>query len=216
MNSAATKPECPYCGATECLRVKSDGGGVEAPEYTCEGCFRAADDGPCFDDLPPITSVGITREGQPDELTVLPKYVERKLSWIDGLDAHEGPISTQNIQDLIGIARQFAKGYFEHASILKFVIADRERIRGERNDANAEAARLDGGSAPPNAMFNNVMGMSLRDWFAGQALNGICAGLCASPEENGDTRGGANHRLNFTAAAHDAYALADAMLAARA
>jgi hypothetical protein len=45
-------PECPYCGATEGLRIKCDGFGIEAPEFTCEGCFTPADDGPCFDDLP--------------------------------------------------------------------------------------------------------------------------------------------------------------------
>jgi hypothetical protein len=56
MNTA--EPECPYCGSTEGLRVTSDGGMfafgrcVEAPEYTCEGCFTGTDTGPCFDDLP--------------------------------------------------------------------------------------------------------------------------------------------------------------------
>jgi hypothetical protein len=83
----------------------------------------------------------ITRNGQPDEITVTPEYVRRSLSRIDGLDAHEGPISTQNIEDLITTAREFAKGYAEHAAILKHVIADRERIRGERNTANEELHR---------------------------------------------------------------------------
>jgi hypothetical protein len=46
------KPECPYCGATDGLRMKCDGGGYVAPEYTCEGCFTGTDDGPNFDDLP--------------------------------------------------------------------------------------------------------------------------------------------------------------------
>lgn len=44
-------PECAYCGATEGLRVKCDGGGYIAPEYTCEDCFTGTDTGPCFDDL---------------------------------------------------------------------------------------------------------------------------------------------------------------------
>lgn len=44
--------------------------------------------------------------------------------------------------------------------------------------------------------------MSLRDWFAGQALTG----LCASQED-----GGTYHEAN----AQMAYALADAMLAER-
>lgn len=76
----------------------------------------------------------ITREGVPDEITITPEYVQRKLSWVDGLDAHEGPVSAENINALIAIARDFAKGYAEHAAILKHVIADRERIKGERND----------------------------------------------------------------------------------
>jgi hypothetical protein len=46
------RPECPYCGTTEGLRIKGDGSGVEAPEYTCGGCFTASDEGPSFDDLP--------------------------------------------------------------------------------------------------------------------------------------------------------------------
>jgi DNA (cytosine-5)-methyltransferase 1 len=49
---AIQMPSCPYCGATEGLRVKSNGGGFEEPEYTCEGCFTGSDDGPGFDDLP--------------------------------------------------------------------------------------------------------------------------------------------------------------------
>lgn len=48
------KPECPYCGATEGLRMVHDGGGFTAPEYTCEADFTAPDDGPCFDDLPHV------------------------------------------------------------------------------------------------------------------------------------------------------------------
>jgi len=54
-------------------------------------------------------------------------------------------------------------------------------------------------------------GMSLRDYFAGQALAGICAGLC-SDISRGDR---AYHRVGFTDAAEDAYILADAMIAAR-
>lgn len=54
-------------------------------------------------------------------------------------------------------------------------------------------------------------GMSLRDWFAGQALAGITAGLCS------DTSHGnrAYDRVGFSHAAQDAYKLADAMIAAR-
>lgn len=49
-------PECPYCGATEGLRVKCDGGGYIAPEYTCADCFTGQDDGPTFDDLLEVKS----------------------------------------------------------------------------------------------------------------------------------------------------------------
>lgn len=51
--------------------------------------------------------------------------------------------------------------------------------------------------------YYNFGGMSLRDYFAGQALAGIC----------GDGIPGSHHSPKATA--HDAYAYADAMLAAR-
>jgi hypothetical protein len=54
--TATTEPECPYCGATDGLRMKCDGGGYVAPEYTCGDCFTGTDDGPCFDDLPAVTT----------------------------------------------------------------------------------------------------------------------------------------------------------------
>ena len=64
----------------------------------------------------------------------------------------------------------------------------------------------DGGPAFPacgEANINDTMGMSLRDWFAGQAI----AGMLANPQVGRTT----------TAAqiVEPAYALADAMLAAR-
>jgi len=54
-------------------------------------------------------------------------------------------------------------------------------------------------------------GMTLRDWFAGQALAGITAGLCSDVSKG--TR--AYERVAFSHAAQDAYKLADAMIAAR-
>lgn len=45
---------CPYCGTTEGLRVKCEGYGPVAPEYTCEACFTGTDTGPSFDDLKPV------------------------------------------------------------------------------------------------------------------------------------------------------------------
>ncbi|NTG73257.1 hypothetical protein G6M02_07925 [Agrobacterium rhizogenes] len=56
-------------------------------------------------------------------------------------------------------------------------------------------------------------GMTLRDWFAGQALMGICAGLCSDHSHEGRQR--AFDRVVFNDAAKDAYTLADAMIAAR-
>jgi len=54
------QPICEYCGAIANLRITCDGGlfafgwRMRPPEYTCQGCFTATDDGPCFDDLPAI------------------------------------------------------------------------------------------------------------------------------------------------------------------
>lgn len=67
----------------------------------------------------------------------------------------------------------------------------------------------DGGPAFPNSAGNIAYrGMTLRDWFAGQALAGIVAepGL---PSHAGNAAGLA------TSYAGDAYRMADAMLAAR-
>jgi len=52
--------------------------------------------------------------------------------------------------------------------------------------------------------IESYKGMSLRDYFAGQAL----AGLCANTNSNPDSK-------NALAFAKDAFALADAMLAER-
>lgn len=60
-------------------------------------------------------------------------------------------------------------------------------------------------------------GMSLRDWFAGQALAGICAALSAEKNPKGDCPfPRAFSRFNFVHASIDAYFIADAMLAERA
>jgi hypothetical protein len=74
----------------------------------------------------------------------------------------------------------------------------------------------DGGPAFPSAGYNDmhgdhhppVYGMSLRDWFAGQALAGML-----SPERRGG--GGSESSNSVRAISRDAYLLADAMLAAR-
>jgi len=60
MTIALAKPECAYCGATEGLRVRCDGGEfafgfcIQSPEYVCESCFKGTDCGPNFDDLKPV------------------------------------------------------------------------------------------------------------------------------------------------------------------
>ncbi len=63
-------------------------------------------------------------------------------------------------------------------------------------------------SGPAFAYGNNEQGgssgMTLRDWFAGQALEGLCAGADMNVED---------HAAHFAAAA---YIIADAMLAERA
>ena len=55
------------------------------------------------------------------------------------------------------------------------------------------------------SLYNTERGMSLRDWFAGQALAGFCANQNAFPTE----------QWHFDALADDAYRMADATLAAR-
>lgn len=71
----------------------------------------------------------------------------------------------------------------------------------------------DGGPAYPHgysAQANSMPGMSLRDWFAGQAL----AGMLAMPEhDNGNFHN--NCGEPFIGPARYAYRMADAMIAAR-
>jgi hypothetical protein len=64
----------------------------------------------------------------------------------------------------------------------------------------------DGGPAfpPHHNPATHEYGMSLRDWFAGQAINGMLAG-----------RGGPVHPHLFYVDADIAYQIADAMLEAR-
>lgn len=68
-----------------------------------------------------------------------------------------------------------------------------------------------GGQAFPNVVqrwndtFENQGGMTLRDWFAGQALAGL---LAANATYGGKTN-------NHAALARDCYATADAMLSVR-
>jgi hypothetical protein len=59
----------------------------------------------------------------------------------------------------------------------------------------------DGGPAFPRHGYNSNDGMTLRDWFAGQALAGLASYV---------TKG-----ATFDDIAKDAYAIADAMLRAR-
>lgn len=66
----------------------------------------------------------------------------------------------------------------------------------------------DGGPAFPGDGGSIFCGMSLRDWFAGQALAGILAGGFADTVPHDDANGGGD-------AAGFAYQYADAMLARR-
>jgi hypothetical protein len=64
----------------------------------------------------------------------------------------------------------------------------------------------DGGPAFPNLGYNadkNYNGMTLRDWFAGQAMTAIIGSLYCAPE------------TTFKEVSGKAYAQADAMLKAR-
>lgn len=68
------------------------------------------------------------------------------------------------------------------------------------------AERLnDGGPAFPSEEFPQFEGMSLRDYFAGQALAGICANLSEMTEES----------RRAEKIAEDAYTIADAILRER-
>ena len=70
-------------------------------------------------------------------------------------------------------------------------------------------ARDDGGPAfPQNSLSSQNRGMTLRDWFAGQALAGILGGGFADTIPHDDLNGGRD-------AAAFAYQYADAMIAAR-
>ncbi len=63
----------------------------------------------------------------------------------------------------------------------------------------------DGGSAFPQVYYGLQGGMTLRDYFAAQALAGICANMNCNPT-----------RLpHFENIAEDAYKMADAMLKER-
>lgn len=72
-----------------------------------------------------------------------------------------------------------------------------------KNDGGPAFPRPLAGSDASGTVDFGAEGMSLRDWFAGQALAGIC----------GDGIPGSHHQPERTAS--EAYAYADAMLSAR-
>lgn len=78
----------------------------------------------------------------------------------------------------------------------------------------------DSGSAfpvPNSANVNGQEGMTLRDHFAGLALQGMLAGIYSDPRQIDelDSTSIAEFRIHFRANADLAYEAADAMLAAR-
>ncbi len=78
------------------------------------------------------------------------------------------------------------------------------------------AGKEEGGRAFPGP-YQGYHGMSLRDWFAGQALSGILAGLTANPSvpPTGLHFDKALGRVDFKSAARDAYMIADQMIVER-
>lgn len=74
----------------------------------------------------------------------------------------------------------------------------------------------DGGLAFPFSNNGNQQGMTLRDYFAGQALNGLCAnselmsGLIGAMMKNGEPK-----EAIYEHVAQTAFANADAMIAER-
>lgn len=83
----------------------------------------------------------------------------------------------------------------------------RDRIKANAEKAgrsmNAEIIRVLEEAFPADGL---PAGSTLRDWFAGTAMNGIVAGYWGNPEMSG---------LSPREFAEDAYAVADAMMRAR-
>jgi hypothetical protein len=88
----------------------------------------------------------------------------------------------------------------------------------------AAMAAIDGGPAFPNAHWNNVYGMTLRDYFAGQALNALVAesiAIATAQSTDGERTGFDDFRWDDGEStyaeliAQEAYIVADAMLRAR-
>ena len=74
---------------------------------------------------------------------------------------------------------------------------------------NMNTPQNDGGQAfPMHERDDALRGMTLRDWFAGQALAGIMA-------YHNPTRGDFHYNCDDKQIANTAYSYADAMLAAR-
>lgn len=72
----------------------------------------------------------------------------------------------------------------------------------------------DGGPAFPRGHESGSDGMTLRDWFAGQVLPSVVAATSAE-QHHPDVPDNPTRADIMLAMAKDAYALADAMLAAR-
>ena len=90
-----------------------------------------------------------------------------------------------------------------------------EKMSDEKYDNGGQAFP----SAPPlpfdTGLRQGDPGMSLRDWFAGQALAGIAGALTELASREGGGRKGALLLAGIVGGGAMAYALADATLAAR-
>lgn len=75
-----------------------------------------------------------------------------------------------------------------------------------------ESALSDGGPAFPNPGYGGMRGMSLRQWYAGQALAGLCANP-GGPFQANSMQGWGMANCDEHTVAQTAVTLADALLA---
>ncbi len=113
-------------------------------------------------------------------------------------------ISDDMLRDLLTTEQITPQRYMEEM--------ERRKSVGKKIEDGGPAFPHPGGANDVTVQTSHL-GLSLRDWFAGQAINGICAGLCA--DSSNGYAASAFSRVGITEAAKDSYLIADAMLAAR-